>query len=74
MTERQAAIYREMTSVERLAAGCSLHDFAHERLVCYLRRAHPAQPMQAILIQAARRFLGDAARLLPQSAEDSGDA
>jgi len=66
MIESQTAIYRGMTPAERLAAGCSLHDFAHERLVCQLRRSQP--------IQAARRFLGDAARLLPQGPEDAGDA
>ena len=60
----QLEIYRSMSPAERVAAGCALHDFAAERLRIHLRRKYPEKSEREILVAVARRFLGDAARVL----------
>ncbi len=60
----QLSIYQKMPSWQRVAAGCALHDFAHKRLVLHLTNEHPDIPESEILGMAAKRFLGDAARVL----------
>ena len=60
----QLSIYRKMPPWRRVATGCALHDFAHKRLVLHLTKEHPDTPKPEILGMAAKRFLGDAARVL----------
>ena len=60
----QTEIYRRMTSAERIQKGCQLHDFAHKLLISQLEEQNPGLSRSAILVIAARRFLGDAARVL----------
>jgi hypothetical protein len=64
MTEEQLEIYRRMTPAQRVAIGCSLHDFAFERVLLDLRRRQPDRSEAEHRREAARRFLGDAARVL----------
>jgi hypothetical protein len=63
-TAEQLRIYRAMSPERRIALACQLHDFAHQRVVLHLQRKHPDEAKTAILKRAARRFLGDAARVL----------
>ena len=60
----QADIFRSMTPAQRLEAAFDLHDFAVERLRISLRREHPDHSEREIDLAVARRFLGDAARVL----------
>jgi Rv0078B-related antitoxin len=64
MTEEQVRIYRRMSSAERVAAGCALHDFACERLLLDLRRRHPDSSEDEIQRMLVRSFLGEAAGVL----------
>ncbi len=60
----QLSIYQKMPPWRRVATGCALHDFAHKRLVLHLTKEYPDTPKPEILGMVARRFLGDAARVL----------
>ncbi len=60
----QREIFRRAKPHERVRAGCALHDFAVNLVLLNLRRRHPDWSEREILLQAAKRFLGDAARVL----------
>jgi hypothetical protein len=64
MSDAQLKIYREMPPWQRVAVGCALHDFAHQRLVLHLTREYPDKSKNEILKLTARRFLGDTAGVL----------
>lgn len=61
---RQIQAYRQMTPAQRVRAGCSLHDFAHRRIMHMLARQHPDKTRRELQILAARRFLGESAAVL----------
>jgi hypothetical protein len=71
---RQIEIYRRMGSHEKLAVACGLHDFAHERVLLYLRRLHPEKKDREIQIEAAVRFCGESAAVLRDGAQGSREA
>jgi hypothetical protein len=60
----QQEIYRAMTPSQRVRAGCSLHDFVHQRLVLEAQRQFPSRSPREIRVTVARRLLGDAAGVL----------
>jgi hypothetical protein len=61
---RQIEIYRRMRPDQKVALACGLHDFAHQRVLLYLRRLHPEKTEREILVEAAVRFCGESAAVL----------
>ena len=61
---QQVLIYRNMSQPQRVSAGCALHDFAHQRVVLYLKNKYPEVSECEILRLAAKRFLGESAGVL----------
>ena len=56
--------YKDMTPRKRFEVACSLHDFAHQKLTGYLAKTHPEWSPRQRLIETAKRFLGESARVL----------
>lgn len=71
---KQIDLYRRMKPDEKLAVACGLHDFAHQRVLLYLRRLHPEKTEREIQVEAAVRFCGESATVLRESHPGARDA
>jgi hypothetical protein len=71
---RQIEIYRRMKPHEKVAAACGLHDFAHQRVLLYLRRLHPEKSEREIQVETAVRFCGESAAVFRNGDPGSREA
>jgi hypothetical protein len=59
MTQDDA--YRNISGDQRITAGCELHDFAFDHIMTFLRTKNPLLTERELVLETAKRFLGDAA-------------
>ena len=71
---KQTDLYRRMKPDQKFAVACGLHDFAHQRVLLYLRRLHPGKTEREILVEAAVRFCGESAAVLREGHPDPRDS